>query len=154
MLYACDGRWWDVYYDDVKINYRGEPWTQDKEAAEKYGLRYVESRSGPGLETNPALIVQGQNGGYQAINLAYHFGAEIVLLLGYDMSRSNPDHVHWHGNHPHPLSNSANYTTFAKNFTAMEPEKYGLRVINCSRQTAITCFERMDIESAIKSCAA
>jgi hypothetical protein len=35
---------------------------------------------------------------------------------------------------------------------AVDLQAEGVRVINASRQTALTCFERMTLEEAIKVC--
>lgn len=43
------------------------------------------------------------NSGQRAIQLAAHFGAERIILLGYDCSLENG--THWHGNHPDGLKN-------------------------------------------------
>ena len=146
-LYACDGGWWDEYYDDVKANYHGPLWTQDEPASKQYGLNYIPSKPGIGLDTK--TIVQGSNSGYQCINLAWLWGAKTVLLLGYDMQHTGGK-THWHGNHRGRLGNFPAPAGIIKQFEKMEPEKYGLHVINCSRVTALHCFEKMLLEKAIE----
>ncbi len=93
------------------------------------------------------MLVQGMNSGYQAINLAYMLGAQVVLLLGYVMTTRGQ---HFFGKHPPKLNNNTNYETFISAFENMNPRKHGLEVINCSVGTALTCFPKMDLDDALK----
>lgn len=140
-LYACDRWWWAHNLVDVRRDFRGELWTQDRAAAEEFGLSYVESRRLPGLGKD--CIHQGGNSGYQAINLAYLWGAKTIVLLGFDMS---PDghKTHWH--EPHANGVNSPYETWVKRFDALaaDLEREGVRVLNASRRTALRCFERID----------
>lgn len=146
MLYACDGRWWRVNRPQA-----GQPapalWvTQDIRAHERYGVHHVPSHPLPGLCRAPWEIHQGLNSGYQALNLAYHFGAERVLLVGFDMQRTGGK-SHWFGDHKGELKVPSPLEEFAKRFTplAKDLETEGMRVINCSLETALTCFARGSI---------
>lgn len=82
--------------------------------------------------------VTGFDTGTSAINLAYHFGATTILMVGYDMT----------GGHfcKHPLQNPP-----ADHFVRhMEPlkglnedaKKKGIRIVNCSPGSAVKAFER------------
>lgn len=147
MLYACDSHWWDEHIHQVRETYSGQCVTQSDQAAQQYGLRFIKSRNQPGLSMDPNLIHQGANSGYQAINLAIHFGARCVLLLGYDMGFT--DKRHWFGDHPGALNVPSPYQKFIHAFNKMHPEKYGLQIINCSRKTALKCFPQAEIGTAI-----
>lgn len=142
-LYACDGTWWDRHIDE--ITFEGERWTQDKPAARQYGLNYIESEQLQGLCREPGKIYTGNNSGYQAINLAYHHGAKLILLLGFDMQFTNGK-THWFGDHPEGLKNpKPDQWIPAFNRLARDCEYEGVKVLNCSRATALECFERSDI---------
>lgn len=91
-------------------------------------------------------LCQGGNSGYQAINLAYMQGARVVILLGYVMSGRGD---HFFGRHPAELDQNADYSQFQEAFTLMKPENHGLKVINCTENTALECFERMPLDDAI-----
>lgn len=144
-LYACDGSWWGQYLEKVLATFPGKKWTQDEKFKGHPAITHVESTDGWGL--CPDKLVQGQNSGYQAINLAWAFlKADVVILLGYDMQGRG---AHWFGLHPPTLSQNTNYEGLVGNFRKMHPERYGLKVVNCSRQTALDCFERMTLEEAI-----
>lgn len=87
--------------------------------------------------------VCGYDTGTSAINLAYHFGAKTIVMLGYDMC----------GGHfcKHPLQNPP-----ADHFRRhMEPLKRlnadarskGVRIVNCSPISAVTAFEKQPLEA-------
>lgn len=92
----------------------------------------------------------GDNGGYQAINLAYLWGARRILLLGYDMQLTGGMR-HWFGDHPPPLNSGSDYSNWIRKFRrlAADLEAEGVQVINCSRETALDCWPRMEIERAL-----
>lgn len=149
VLYACDLKFWERYHDE--IDFPGARYTQDKTAAARYGLNWVEGRiNGIGLCRDPGAIHTGQNSGYQAINLAYHLGARRIALLGYDLQLTGGK-THWFGDHPRGLSNPRAVSSWVKNFTplAEDLEAEGVEVINCTRETALDCFPRMELSKWI-----
>lgn len=122
-------------------------WTQEPALKEnKDGINYVQSVKGKGLSEDK--LVQGCNSGYQAINLAKLLDYETVLLLGYDMHGIGQ---HWFGKHDGSkgMSTNTNYSNFIREYENMQPEKHGLEVINCTRETALLCFPRMTFEEAV-----
>lgn len=150
-LYACDCNWWRHHYDDVKETFSGELWTQDKAWTGDFpeGVNVIQSASEKGLSDDPNVIHQGANSGYQAINLAYHFGAKTILLLGYDMSGKGS---HWFGKHQgEGLSASTDYSGLVSNFATIKPENHGIEIINCTRRTALK-FMRADLDEALQAC--
>ena len=126
-------------------------WTQDIDASNKHGINFVASEGLDGLSRDKKLIHQGANSGYQAINLAYHFGAERILLIGYDCGHTGSQR-HWFGEHPQPLGQASDYAQMARNFATIKPADYGLEIINCTRETQLHCFPMMDLDDAIKAC--
>lgn len=146
-LYACDGDWWKVYYEEARQAFKGELWTQDELAARKYGINYVKSEPNPGLGLHDK-IHQGGNSGYQAINLAYLWGADRIVLLGFDCGPSVRGEAHWFGQHPPILTQTQPYDLWVAKYPRLadDLEKQGVKVINASRHTALTCFERKTID--------
>lgn len=95
------------------------------------------------------MIHQGGNSGYQAINLAYLWGARAIVVLGLDCGAGPDGEAHWFGQHTHPnLGKHQPYDTWRAKFPllARDLEIEGVRVINASRRTALDCFERMALE--------
>ena len=101
---------------------------------------------GLGLE----VVYTGGNSGYQALNLVYLFGATQIILLGYDM-KTNHNKSHWHGDHPGSLNRHSNYTNWIDRFKdlARDLQEENIKVINATRETALTCFDRMTLEEAL-----
>lgn len=150
VAYAADGHWWQHHVDAVRAGFRGELWTQDIAAAQKLGLNYIKARGLPGLSRDPTLIHTGGNSGYQAINLAYHFGAQRIVLAGYDMQNTGGRH-HWFGDHPTGFSQSARPEQWAPRFVplAADLEREGVKVINATISTALDCFNRGTLDALL-----
>ena len=150
ILYACDGPWWNKYIDEVRRDFRGELWTIDTAAADKYSLRMAEVDNHSPFSKKPNVISLGSNSGFQTLNLAYVQGAKKIILLGYDMKLGPAGEKHWHGDHPADLlqTNPYEYQNWIRLFKAAAP-LIDVPVINCSRVSALECFERMPLESAL-----
>lgn len=152
MLYACDGEWWEIYHQQVCENFPGEKWTNNQGTAaklvSKYGINCIEAEFEPGLGKQKLHL--GGNSGYQAVNLAYLMGAEKIILLGFDMQRTDGKE-HWHGRHVNGLNRCSPYKTFVKNFDALAADlkQEGIPVLNATRQTALNCFNKVTLEEAL-----
>lgn len=149
-LYACDLAWWDRHIDEVRQSFAGESWTQTPEAARRHGLRFIDGRPGRGLSKERGVIHQGGNSGYQAIGLAVDQGAERIVLLGFDMQDTG-GRTHWHGDHPQGLRNASPFASWIGKFgqLAVDLQRDGIAVLNATRETALTCFERAPLEKAL-----
>lgn len=157
ILYACDSAWWRVHKGAP--GFRGERWNQiflkgaterhDLAAAAQWGLQSVASKNAPRPFLAGNTIAQGMNSGFQAVNLAVLMGAREIVLIGFDMSRGGQ--THFFGDHPRPLANDSPYTLFLKAFDRAAPAyaAAGVRIINASARTAMTCFPRLDLERAL-----
>lgn len=148
-LYAADSQWWR-WHDGVP-SFDGAKWSIHSSAwcgvAAKYPDVQRLRNTGPGgLETDPTGLRTGLNSGYQAINLAYHYGARRIVLLGYDMQPSG-GRSHFFGEHPN--GQRSPYTRFLQRFpTLAKPlAKRNVEVINCTRRTVLTAFAQRSLES-------
>jgi hypothetical protein len=142
-LYAGDSWWWKHYNPD----FNGYRWTMSQMAYRKFGATWMQPVQAYGLVSTPGQIAHGYNSGYQAINTAYHLGASRLILLGFDMM---PDgyNKHFHGDHV-GLCNpeKKDFQRWIEAFDRMDT--LGMEIINCSRRTALTCFERASLEDAL-----
>lgn len=147
-LYAADSRWWRVYGAEVERVCSGELWTC---AAKMVALNQIEVVEEPGLSTKPGRVNSGRNSGYQAVGLAYMWGAARIVLLGYDMQRGPNGETHHHGDHEGGLPNLGTMSEWARSFIQLGADlrARGVEVINATRRTAITCFERMPVAEAL-----
>lgn len=100
------------------------------------GLKVIAGNAGTPLSIDPRYVA-GTDSGANAINLAVHFGARRIVLLGFDMKPG-----HWHEDHPHPTAASIYTTHFLPHYARMAPalRAQGIEVINTSMDSALTCF--------------
>lgn len=133
-IYAGDPDWWHQYGKEIDIP--AERWTHNPNAAQTLGIK----ANGKGSSV--------LNSGYRAIELAIELGATRVLLLGYDCSVAAG--THWHGDHDKTKNPDAKRcAVWLNQFARLDMR--GAQVINCSRETALTCFPRMRLEDALCS---
>lgn len=155
VLYACDRPWWDVHVNTVRETFTGRCYSHSRPSAEQYKLHHVSGKDGHGLCREANTVHYGANGGYQVVNLVYHFGARRILLLGYDMQPDpdDPERTHWFGQHPGNLERGApgKFAKWVRGFRQLADDlaAEGIDVINCSRNTALPWFPRMTIEEAL-----
>lgn len=152
VLYAADARWWRHHeaawaFQGLKYSIHG----CDTQYPDDVDIRILRNTGNRGLELDATGVRTGMNSGYQAMNLAVHLGATRILLLGYDMQARDRRHSHWFGAHPQGLNYDSPYQTFRECFdTILEPlQAIGVEVVNCSRETALTCFPLATIDQAL-----
>lgn len=92
-------------------------------------------------------LVAGFDAGTSAINLAIHFGATEIVLLGYDMVGGR-----WfNGELKHYLPNPPE-SDFQRHMSVLpslaeDAKRKGIRIVNCSPISRVTAFERQPIEA-------
>ena len=146
-LYAADPAWWEHHASMV---FHGERWTQDQRTAESHGIRWIESVPRPGFSTNPRVIHQGSNSGYQAVNLAILLGANPIYLLGFDMQIVN-NKRHFFGDHPGSLNKPSPYGQFVAAFrtTVTDIARAGIKIINCTPGSALDAYPMGNIRTEL-----
>lgn len=148
VLYAADWPWWQHYrgvpeFQGMKYSIQQLEWRREGlrkvGPQSRYGVTVLDNTGVKGLERDPSGLRTGMNSGYQAINLAVHFGVSRIVLLGYDMRGG-----HWHGPHPEGVRRHAQVESYQPMFPFLvQPlRELGVAIVNCSRETALTCFER------------
>lgn len=149
VLYACDYQWWDFHRD--ALNFAGEKWTIIDKAAEDFKLNHIDYDPDLVFSFDNKIIASGNNSGFQALNLAVILGYTRVILLGYDMKLSDSGKRHWFGEHPQKLQMNSNYKLWITKFNAANKllVSNGIEVINCSRDSALDCFTKMDLQEAL-----
>ena len=169
ILFAWDWRWWREYAKEVR-DFKGRRFTA-LPSAERFGAVCIADL--------PWFPRGFQNSGACAVGIAIAAKAEKVLMLGFDCQAKTIDltdaevlalydwsmlaalrakakgdsvkMLHWHGAHPESMSNAASIdqwpTTFEK--VAKRAKSQGVRVVNVSRETALTCFPRAALEEQL-----
>jgi len=148
-LIAADAAWWQRYqgvpdFTGLKIGLQPT-------AAKWPGVQILRLSGDAGIERDPTRVRTGRNTGAAAINLAVHFGATRILLLGYDMQATTDATSHWFGAHPPGLRRTSPYPLFRQMIgTMVDPlRELGIGLVNCSRETALTCCPRQPLREAL-----
>jgi hypothetical protein len=140
VLFAYDSKWWTHYIEEVEKVFNGHLLTYSH-AVKNLGVHCV---------ADVHWFKNFQHSGACAIGLAIEFGAKEILLLGYDCKIS--EKTHWHGDHPDGWSNCASISRWHLHYE--EVNKFALRknarVLNATRDTSLTCFEKVKLEEFLK----
>lgn len=161
VLYHADTRWWEAYDEAFKhpahkvsmgqiLMRRGE---EVLETAEHLGVDYLlPSKSYVGLDQIPGTVVMGNNSGYQAMNLAAQYQPSSILMLGFDLCLDPEKGVaHFDGNHPEGVYRRSPYHSFIASLSSMKEalSEQEIRVYNCNQHSALTCYQKMDLEECL-----
>lgn len=140
VLFGFDSAWWREYRKEVEAAFSGARVTCSLAGA-SFGAQ--------SLYQQPWFQSFG-NSGTGAISLAVVAGARRILLLGYDCQKT-AGKTHWHGDHPKTLGNAKSLPTWPRRFghVAKFAQSKGVQVVNASRETALACFPRMDLATAL-----
>ena len=145
-LFAADAVWWRYYTAKVA-------WYK--------GHRVSRSYRAPGIEQwrGKRWPRTGGNSGHMAIQYAVDQGARNIALLGFDQSKTDGK-AHFHADHPKAAddgrrTNMANAGGIAAwprlmKRTSEDLKTRGVRVVNLSRQTALTCFPRLTVKEFLE----
>ena len=151
-LYGTDQRWWR-WHQGVP-SFTNPKWSMNHSQWRGWDHKYPDVQllrnTGPnGLEHEPTGLKNGRNSGYAAINLAVHYGATRIVLLGYDMQPAKGK-SHFFGEHPN--RSVSPYASFRARFMSLQKPlaKIGVDVINCSRHTALTAFPCAPLRDVIR----
>lgn len=157
LFWFCDLRWWSwhadraAWRDVLDRAAAGDAMVatlENRELHEKHPyIRHLRNKGRDGIEPAADAIRHGSNGGYQALMVAMKLGAARVLLLGYDFRLSADGRTHWHAGHPivSPASVYTDLMVPAYERVAPEIARAGVRVVNCSPDSALTVFPYRDI---------
>ena len=155
VLYACDAVWWD-HHKGVP-GFQGERWTsyddtQQKKAecVRRWKLNVVRGHHGSGFNRNPGIINYGQNSGFQAINLAMHFGCNRVVLLGFDMKHQFG--AHFFGDHPvnAGFKRHTDHSAFIRHFRdALRTQPADFKIVNANLDSGLDVYPKLPLEQAL-----
>ena len=158
---SCDANLWDAYKGFPE--FAGERWSLHDQArspkravAEKYGIRLVASRMGPGFSLDPAFIHEGtygkfqqiSNSGYQAVNLAILMGGNPLVLVGFNMRGDG--HCFKSYKRPQNLNIIKDYSRFAPIFDdAAKRLPAEIKVLNATPNSGIKEFPPVKLEDVL-----
>lgn len=154
-LYAADSWWWHYAkgapsFKGLKFGIQGRQLAaHDGKMGQFPDVTVLRDTGDDGLELDPTGLRTGYNSGYQAVNLAVHFGAARILLLGFDCWGGVDGRPNWHRAPRHHLPSP--YPMFLQAFASLpEPlQAAGVAVVNCSRRTLLKAFPCVQLEEAL-----
>lgn len=166
LLYSCDVAWW-MHHAGV-MEYGGrkfclhvpanvtDPWTaaqrewKTTQVLNGYEVTAVPYVPKDGFSFTPGVIHDGKNSGFQAINLALQTGSKRIILVGFDMQEKDGKR-HFFGKHPDQLPKVADFSRFIKQFnkTLHSLNQAGATVINCTPDSALTCYQTDSLLDAL-----
>lgn len=140
-LYAFDTKWWRVYHEEVKRVFKGR----------RFGGSQITGNFGAEPTIGNNWFRQFTNSGACAISLAMGGMASRVILTGYDLEPSNDGRNHWHDDHPEELGNLESVRNWPRQFEllAMDAKKKTVQILNASRVSALTQFERVNLKDVL-----
>lgn len=160
VLYFCDSRWFGLHGKTPEFRaFKGLKTTLCKKSAGiDFELKWLENKTaegdGSGIWPHPDGLATGRNGGYQAINLAFHFAVKRIILLGYDQRRGPDGEYQWHNDHPWENRPHVYTTIMLPGFPMLvaPAADRGIEIVNCSPGSALNVFPKMDLEAALAQC--
>lgn len=97
-------------------------------------------------------IYPGTNSGFGALSLAIALGFKKIYLLGYDLKINGKD-THFHKGYPNQSidTQQRHLNNFKRTFEFFAPKikEAGVTVINLTPDSALTCFDKMNIEEVL-----
>jgi hypothetical protein len=144
-VFAADSVWWRHYGPMIA-------WYKGTRVSRTHKGKNIQSWRGNWPRT-------GGNSGHMAIQYAVDQGAKNIVLLGFDQQKTNGE-AHCHADHP-KFKDNGQRTNMANaggvgawprlmDRTAKDLKERGVKVINLSRETALTCFPRMTVEKFVE----
>lgn len=153
VLYFCDRAWWKRHSHLVHERFTGR-WIVT--LRDEYpGVKTLRCTGELGLEEDPGALRHGSNSGYQAINLAFHFGATRIVLLGYDMQVVDGWRMHhaprsWDRTTPEAFQRVLLQKMLPKFQSLVAPlREAGVEVLNATPGSRLTLWPRVALEEVL-----
>jgi len=105
-----------------------------------------------GIDSDPRFVCWNKNSGASAINLAVHFGASRIILLGFDMRQSVDGRNNYHSAH----DSNPPATVYERRFLPVFPriradlDALGVECLNATPGTQLHEFPKVDLREWIE----
>ena len=142
VVFGMDLKWWQHYHEEVKKTCTGRRMSTSAAA------RSIDVESLYNTPWYPAASFQ--NSGSAIVGLAVAAGAAKAIMLGFDCQFTGGK-THWHGDHPRTMGNAASLKRWPRMFDNLlkNTRNSGCRIVNASRATSLTLFERAELEAEL-----
>lgn len=152
VIYACDRSWWFNRWktDEALRNHKADKVVLDYQKLDTKvpDLKWLKCAGNQGFCFQEGHVCHGRNSGHQALNLAVNMGAMKIILIGYDMKRIG-GRAHYHDRHvkvPDAVFDTF-YEAMINSYKQLVER--GIRVVNTSLESRLTCFTKLPMEQAI-----
>lgn len=163
VLYWCDPQWTDANWQRLHLH-TGRYKICRAQLHERYsttppklaktieasliaaGVKHLGRNPSQPLSVDPTMTGEPVDTGGSAINLAHLFGLAPIFLIGFDMRTTG----HWH-DRTLKEPEAAHYARFIPPIERMAARlrDLGVRVINCTPGSALTCFPFMPLDEVL-----
>jgi len=150
VLFWTDSRFYTWYKNDID-NFNGLKFSLKPGSQYTTDIKVLRKGVDHGLEKDPHVLAHGFNSGYAAINLAYHLGANRIVLLGFDMHNDGKD-THFHEGYPtQPAGDHIYKDKFLPGFKELERglRADGITVFNASPYSSLNEFPKITLAQAL-----
>lgn len=141
ILFGMDQLFWQEHLAEIERTFAGERWG------------YVRLPAAANvIATKGELYPRGWgNSGSYAMSLAVVTMPLKIVMLGYDCQLGQQGEKHWHEDYPPNMGNAQSIKRWPYHFELIGKyaANHGVRVVNCSRSTALSCFERGDLQAEL-----
>ncbi len=104
-----------------------------------------------GIDLRPEYVAWNNSSGASAVNLAVHFGAKRIVLLGFDMKKGPNGENNWHTEHKNYEPDWNPYDRFLKVWPHIrkDAKKIGVEILNATPDSALTLFPMVKLEDIV-----
>lgn len=152
VLFFADGRWWrEKALRPGEKEFSGLIVTTAQEIGDPRVSRLQKLDPSHGFLTNPSQVALARSSTTGAMNLAIHFGATKLVLLGVDAKPAPDGRRHNHGlRWPWPPSKHC-WEDQCKEFAAVAPSAHrlGIEIVNANPDSAVRCWPRKPFEECL-----
>lgn len=155
-VYAADALWWRTYHKDVKKLWFNSVMLSADRSTESLGVRFVPTKIGQGLSPEGEhRIHRHHSSAHQAVEYAVKkLKAKKIILVGVDCKADAEGKKHWFGDHPKQFRSPQPFDLWIEDWNMIEvsARERNIEIVNCSLDTAVTCFRRADLKEELSRC--
>lgn len=152
VVYGCDQAWWQHRRELPEFKGLKVSWAGNRVSSQDVRRVEIKPSSNELVLDDPCRVGAGGNSGFQCLNLALHFKARRILLIGFDVHGRGGEH--WYGRNTWAMANNPtedNYRRWRAAFSgaAKTLTEMGVDVVNASPVSDLKCFRRAPIDDAL-----
>ena len=153
VMFFGDDNFWNVRKYEI-INYKGIRTTIIDKAKREIPSKIKLLKRDPkkvGISKNKSMLCWNFNSGSAAINLAVHFGAKQIILLGFDMKLDKSSNQHWHKYYYSGKAVQSNFRKHLESFPqiAADAKQMGIEILNANPDSRIDNFPKVSLKEVL-----